>query len=68
MVLHRLADDVGDLDELAPIHLLHAVQQAALYGLQSIIYMGYGTLEDDVGGVVEEPRLVHSRQAAELGA
>ena len=44
MVLHGLPHDVGYLDELARIDLLHIVEDTSLYGLQSIIYMGYGTL------------------------
>ena len=61
MVLHRLPDDVGYLDELTAVHPLEVVEDAALHGLEPVIDMRHSTLEDDVGGVVEEPRLVHLR-------
>ena len=68
VVLHRLPDDVSYLDELATIHPLEVVEDTALHGLEPVIDMGYSTLEDDVGGVVEEPCLVHLRQVAQLRA
>ena len=68
VVLHRLPDDVSYLDELAAIHPLEVVEDTALHGLEPVIDMGYSTLEDDVGGVVEEPCLVHLRQVAQLRA
>ena len=61
MVLHRLPDDVSYLDELTAVHPLEVVEDAALHGLEPIIDMRHSTLEDDVGGVVKEPRLVHLR-------
>ena len=68
VVLHRLPDDVSYLDELAAIHPLEVVEDTALHGLEPVIDMGYSTLKDDVGGVVEEPCLVHLRQVAQLRA
>ena len=68
VVLHRLPDDVSYLDELATIHPLEVVEDTALHGLEPVIDMGYSTLKDDVGGVVEEPCLVHLRQVAQLRA
>ena len=68
MVLHGLADDISHLDELTTIHPLEVVQDTALYRLEPVVDMRYGSLEDDVGGVVEEPCLVHLRQVAQLRA
>ena len=64
VVLHGLADDVGDLVVAAVVHALHGVQDAALHGLQTVLDMGHGTLQDHVGGIVEEPVLVHARKLA----
>ena len=55
MVLHRVADDVGDLVVTAVFQLVHAVQDAALHGLEAIMNVRHGALQDDVAGVVEEP-------------
>src|SRR4030042_2049869 len=52
--LHRLADDVGDLVELAVVHLVQRVEDAALHGLAPVPQAGDGPVHDDVTRVVEE--------------
>ena len=54
MVLHRMADDVGHLDEPAVVLLVQGPQDAALDRLQAVRQVGDGAVADDVGGVVEE--------------
>ena len=60
--LHGVAHDVGHLVVASVIHALHGVQDASLHGLQSVLDMGHGTLQDHVGGIVEKPILVHAAQ------
>src|SRR3546814_12160265 len=59
VVFHGIADHVGGLVEPAIVHLLQRMQDAPLYGLESIVDMGYGPVKDDVGGVIrsEERRV-----------
>ena len=54
MVLHRMADDIGDLDEAAVILVVQRPEDAALNRLQAVRQVGNGAVADDVGGVVEE--------------
>ena len=42
--LHRMTYDVGHLIISAVVHTLHRVQNAALYGFQSVLDMWHGTL------------------------
>ena len=44
MVLHRVADDVGDLVETAVVHLAQAMQDPALHGLQPVVLVRDGAL------------------------
>ena len=60
--LHGVAHDVGHLVVAAVVHALHRVQDASLNGLQSVLDMGHGALQYHVGGVVEEPVLVHAAE------
>ena len=60
--LHGMAHDVGHLIIAAIVQALHGMENAALYGFQAIADMRHGTFEDDIRGVVEKPRLKHSRQ------
>ena len=66
MVLHGLAHDVGHLVIASVIDALHGVEYASLHGLQSVGRVGHGTLQDHVGGVVEEPVAVHARELAHV--
>ncbi len=64
MVLHGLAHDVGHLVVAAVVDRLHGVEDAPLHGLQAILDMGHGALQDHVGGVIQKPVLVHARELA----
>ena len=55
VVFHRVAHDVRHLVVPAVFELVHAVQDAAVYGLQAVIDVGDGALKDDVAGVIEKP-------------
>jgi hypothetical protein len=41
--------------EAAVVHVPEGVEDAALDGLQAVVDVRDGAVEDDVGGVVEEP-------------
>jgi hypothetical protein len=45
---------IGDLVELAVVHLEKGMEDAALHGLEAILKIGYGAVLDDIGGVIEE--------------
>ena len=62
--LHRGADDVGDLVEAAVVHVPERVEHAALDGLQAVVDVRHGAVEDDVARVVEEPVAVAAAPAA----
>ena len=59
VVLHRLPDHIGDFIKPSVVHFLHGVQNAALHGLEAVADGGHGTFQNHVGGIVEEPFLVH---------
>ena len=67
MVLHGLADDVGNLGEGAVVDLVHCVEDPALHGLEAVGDMGDGTVQDYVGGVIEVPVLEHAGQLELVG-
>jgi hypothetical protein len=54
VVFHAGAHDVGDLVELAVVHLEKGVEDAPLHGLQAVSDVGDRPVLDDIGGVVEE--------------
>ena len=60
MILHRVADGVGDLVVAAVFELPHRVENAALDRLEAVVEMGNRAIKNDVGGVVDEPVLEHS--------
>ena len=62
--LHGVSHDIRHLVVSSVIHSLHRVQYASLHGLQSVLDMRHGTLENHIGGIVEEPVLVHSAKMA----
>ena len=62
MVLHRLSDNVGHLGVAAVVHLVHGVEYAPLYGLESVHDVGDGPLEDHIRGIIQEPVLEHPGQ------
>ena len=64
VVLHGLPHDVGHLVVAAVVDHLHGVENAPLHGFQAVAHMGHGAFQDHVGGVVQEPVLIHARQLA----
>ena len=60
VVLHGLADDVGDLGVGAVVHLVHGMQHAPLHGLESVHDVRHGPVQDHVRGVVQVPVLEHA--------
>jgi hypothetical protein len=66
MVLHGVPYDVGYLVEAAIIHAFHGMQDPSLHRLQSIDDMRHRPFQDDIGGIINEIVLVHSREAGNL--
>ena len=60
--LHRVSHNVRHLVEASVVHPLHRVEDASLHGFQTVAQVGHGTLEDHVGGVIQEPVLIHATE------
>ena len=60
--LHGVSHDVGHLVVASVVQPLHGVQDASLHGFQPVVDVGHGALQDDVGGIVQKPVLVHAAQ------
>ena len=67
VVLHRVADDVGDLREAAVVLLPEGVEDAALHGLEAVLDGGDRAVADDVGGVFAEVEVVEVAEGAAPG-
>ena len=52
VVLHGLADDIGDLVEFAVVDFVERMQDAALHGFESVVDVRDSALLDVVGGVL----------------
>ncbi len=63
MILHRVADDVGDLDETSVILLVQRPKDAPLHGLQAIREIWNRAVADDVAGVIQKAA-IHARVQA----
>lgn len=55
VILHGVADNIGDLVVATVFELVHGMENAALDGFEAVVDVGDGAFQDDVGGVVEEP-------------
>ena len=58
--LHGVPHNVGHLVVASVVQPLHTMEYASLYGLESVVYMGHGTLQDYVRCIIQEPVLVHA--------
>ena len=64
MILHRMADHVGDLDEPPVVLFVQRPEDAPLHRLQAVGQIGDGAVADDVGGVVEKAAVHAAMQTA----
>ena len=60
MVGHNLTHHFGRLGEGAVTVMLHCVQNTPLHGLQTVLNVRHGAVQNHIGGIVEEPVLEHS--------
>ena len=67
VVLHRVADDVGHLDEASVVLLVEGVEDAPLDGLEAVLDGGDGAVADRVGGELEEVAVHDLRERAAGG-
>ena len=58
--LHGVPHDVRHLVVASVVQTLHGVEDASLNGLQSVVDVGDGTFQDNVGGIVQKPVLIHA--------
>ena len=63
MILHRMADDVGDLDEAPVILLVQSPENAPLHRLQSVRQIRNRTVADDIARVIQKPAIYAGVQA-----
>jgi len=54
VILHGVADDVGDLDETAVVLFMQRPENAALHWLEAVGQIGDGAVADDVGGIFQK--------------
>ncbi len=64
MVFHRVADNVGHFVVTTVVQLFGGVQNPPLHGLEAIVQMRDGTLEDYVAGVIQEIVGIHRPQGS----
>jgi hypothetical protein len=57
MILHRVSDDVGDLDEAPVVLLLQRPEDATLHRLQTVLEIRNRAVANDVGRVLEKVRV-----------
>ena len=60
--LHGVAHDIGDLVEAPVVEELHGVEYATLHGLEAVVDVGDGSLENHIARIVEKPALIHAAQ------
>ena len=58
--LHGLPHDVRHFRVAAVVQTLHGVQYAPLHGFQTVAQMRHGPFQYDVGGIIQEPALIHA--------
>ena len=52
VILHAVADDIGNLMELSVIHLKKRMQNTPLYRLEAVLYVGNCTVTDNITGIL----------------
>ena len=62
MVLHCLADDIGNLVVLTVVHRFHGMQNTTLHRLETILNVWNGALEYYIACIVDKPVLIHAAQ------
>ena len=62
MILHGCADDIRHFVEALVVDGLHRMEYSALHGLETVVDMRNGTLENYIGCIFEKPCLVHAAQ------
>ena len=62
VILHGVSHHVRHLVVASVVKLAHSVQNASLHGLQTVVQVRHGTLQDNVRCVVQEPVAVHARE------
>ena len=67
MVVHGVAHDTCHLVETAVVHLVHGMQNAALYRLEAVLKIGHGAVENRIARVVQEPAVVQLFQVVYVG-
>ena len=60
MELHGMAHDVGDLIVTPVVEPSHGMKNTTLHRLESIVDVRHGPLKNHVGGIIQEPILVHA--------
>ena len=60
MILHRVADDVGDLDEPPVIFFVQRPENAPLHRLQAVRQIRNRAVADDIAGVIQKAA-IHAR-------
>jgi hypothetical protein len=66
VVLHGLADDVGNLVETAVVHFTHGMEDAPLHGFQPVFGVRYGAVKNNVRGIFQEPIFVHAGNGLQI--
>ena len=59
MELHGMAHDVGHFVVAPVVHPLHGMQDAALYGLESVTNVRDRSFQYHIRSIVQKPVLVH---------
>ena len=64
MILHRMADHIGDLDEAPVIFLMQGPEDAPLHRLQAVSQIWNRAVADDVAGIIKKPAVHPHMQPA----
>ena len=59
VILHRVADDIGDFRKAPVVGLLHSVKYASLHRLQAVVDVGHATVKYNVRCIVNPIVLEH---------